>query len=336
MSYLIYIIVLLVILLCIALYYIWQLHLSKHILTKDLQSKQIELEFSNSSLIEKDLELKHSNEKNILETRLDAINNKLGLIEHLNKNVANLQQIFGSKQHRGLFGERKLIDILQDELAASQYSIQKSLSTNVRPDVVIYLPTKPNVLAIDAKFPYESFELLKKALHNNEKLQYETYHKAFISDMKKHIKDIGNKYIIIGETQDFALLFIPAESIFTYIAEKCSDLQAIAAANKVVLCTPNILMLMIHIIKSLNKDQQMQLHARSIQENVNKLVNDINKLTECNKKLQRHFLQSTEDLETINKITTKIDNNIKKITDIEVENKPDITLPFGNTMYNIN
>lgn len=335
MDYSSYIFIILAIFLFIAFYYIWQLTIEKKLLQNNLIDKQIDLDDYRYRLSKTELELEASNEKNTLEQRLDAINNKLGLIEHLHNNVNNLQQIFGSKQHRGLFGEHKLIDILRDELTPSQYDIQKSLNANTRPDAIIYLPTQPNILAIDAKFPYESFKSLKEARNNNDKLRYETYRKAFISDMKKHIKDIANKYIIPGETQDFALLFIPAESIFTYIVEECSELQELTAGRKIILCTPNILMLIIHIVKSLNKDQQMQLHAHSIRENVLKLTKDIDALTIINKKLQRHFEQAQEDLASINKSTDKLEKHIETIANIEIENKFELQIPCNST-YNIN
>lgn len=322
----------LVIFLFVSLYRIWQLSIAKNSLTNELKYAEIEITSYKNIINEKNLELKTFTEKTSLDERLDAINSKLGLIEHLSSNVNSIQQIFGSKQHRGLFGEHKLLDILSDELTADQYSSQYVLANNTRPDIVIHLPSQPNLLAIDAKFPYESFKAIKEGQKFNEKQHAEIHHKAFISDMKKHIKDIASKYIIPDQTQDFALLFVPAESIFTYIAEDCPEIQTLAASHKVILCTPNILMLVIRIIKSLNKDHQMQIHARSIQEEVMKLTGEVAKLSERNKKLQRHFAQGIEDLEIIDKITSKIDKNIIKITNIEVEDDNNIFLNINNTL----
>lgn len=285
-----YISLILVIFLIIALYYIWQLTIEKKI--------------------------RFLEENNNLTQRLDAINHKLGLIDRLNNNIDNLQQIFGSKQHRGLYGEHKLLDILKDELTAGQYNSQYILANNTRPDIVLNLATQPSLLAIDAKFPYEAFKAIKEN-EIKDKLYEAAQLKAFINDIKKHIKDVSNKYIIAGQTQDFALLFIPAESIFTYIMEHGAEIQTFAAANKVILCTPNILMLIIRIVKSLNKDYQMQLHARAIQDEVMKMAEDIQKLNIRNKKLQRHFSQAIEDLEIIDKTTNKIDHQITKIHNID-------------------
>lgn len=322
----------LVIFLFVSLYRIWQLSIAKNSLSNELKHTKSEIIYYKNIINEKNLELRTFTEKTSLGERLDAINNKLGLIENLSSNVNNIQKIFGSKQHRGLFGEHKLLDILSDELNSNQYSSQYVLTNNTRPDIVIHLPSQPDLLAIDAKFPYESFKAIKESEALNEKQHKEIYHKAFISDMKKHIKDIANKYIIPDQTQDFALLFVPAESIFTYIAEDCSEVQILAASHKVILCTPNILMLVIRIIKSLNKDHQIQVHARSIQEQVMKLTGEVAKLSERNKKLQKHFAQGVEDLEIINKITNKIDKNITKITNIEVEADNNIFLNINNNL----
>lgn len=294
-----YVIYLLTTLLLIAILLIWQLYKEKNQLLYELHS-------SNHKCSE------YENKLNI-DNRLSYITSRLGIIDQLSHNVQDLQRIFNTKNQRGAFGENKLLDILRDELPASYYSSQYILNNNTRPDTVIYLPCEPSIICIDAKFPLENFSSILSAQAIQDKIKVDLAKKAFIIDMKKHIKDVSQKYILLEQTQDMAILFIPAESIFSYICEECPQLQLFAAQNKVILCTPNTLMLVLNIIKSLIRDQEMQKNAREIKAEVLKLTADLNKIADTNDKILKHFHKTISELETMYKLTNKANNFINKI-----------------------
>ncbi len=98
--------------------------------------------------------------------------------------------------------------IIRDALPANAYAFQHTLSTGARPDCALKLPGDDKILAVDAKFPLEAFTALKNA-HD------EAFRKTALArvraDLGKHIKDISERYLLAGETQDVAILFVPSE-----------------------------------------------------------------------------------------------------------------------------
>lgn len=257
---------------------------------------------------------------------LGAIQHRLGIIdkaqqqiENLSTSFANLNHMLGSKQQRGFYGEQKLEAIIRDELSAGQYAMQFTLSTRVRPDCVLFLPHDKKPLAIDSKFPLESFASIHEATGRGEKLRAEIAHKSFLSDMKKHITDISRKYIIAGETQDMAFIFLPAESIYVYIAQECSTLLELASREHVVLTSPNSLMLAVKIVQSMMREVNICNNARLIQSETGALLQEIAKLAKQTSDVQRHFTMCENDLGELAKACLRISRRGEKIEHIAID-----------------
>lgn len=247
--------------------------------------------------------------------RLAVIDRAQRTISDLSGQVGQLQAILSNKQTRGAFGQARMEAIIQDQLPPSGYSLQATLSGGSRPDCLVHMPNGAPPLAIDAKFPLEAFNLLRQAASDEELKQAQA---QFRRDFSKHIGDIKERYLIPGETQDTAFLFVPSESIFAELNENFEDLIQKAHRSRVVIVSPSLLMLSIQVIQAVLRDARMREQAHLIQAEVRHLTDDIVRLNERVGKLQSHFTQANKDIDQILISTEKIGKRGRRIEDLDL------------------
>ncbi len=254
-----------------------------------------------------------------LHERLAVIDRAQRTITDLSGQVVELQSILANKQTRGAFGQGRMELIIQDQLPSSAYSFQATLSSGVRPDCLIFMPNGAPPLAIDAKFPLEAFHLIRNA-ETDEALRIGQT--QFRRDFTKHITDIGEKYLIPGETQETAFLFVPSESIFAELHERFEDLVQKAHRSRVVIVSPSLLMLSIQVVQAVLRDARMREQAHLIQAEVTRLLDDVSRLNDRVGKLQSHFAQANKDIDQILISTDKISRRGRKIEELELGEAP--------------
>jgi DNA recombination protein RmuC len=253
-----------------------------------------------------------------IQTRLTVIDeaqkNISALSGTLSGQVVSLQEIFSNKQSRGLFGQTQMEAIIADALPPGSYEFQATLSNGSRPDCVIRLPGSKTAIVIDSKFPLESFTALNKAGEADRKAAAA----AVRSDMLKHVKDISEKYLLPGETQTPAIMFVPSESIYAELHENFADVIQRSQRAQVIVVSPNILMLAITTVQTVMKDARMREQASKIQMEVGALLQDVRLLGDRVGKLQTHFNQADTDIKNILISTGKIANRAEKIEKVEL------------------
>jgi DNA recombination protein RmuC len=264
-----------------------------------------------------------------LQERLAVIDDAQKNITSLTGQVVELQNILDNKQTRGAFGQSRMEIIVQDGLPLGTYKFQATLSNNKRPDCLIIMPNNAPALVIDAKFPLEAWSAIQDA-QTTESTKSATA--QFRRDMDVHIKAISEKYLIAGETQDTAFMFVPSESIFAEIHEKFEGIVQKAHKARVVIVSPSLLLLSIQVIQALLKDARMQEQAHLIQDEVSKLMEDMARLDERVRKLQNHFNLTAADIDQILISTGKLTRHGDRIealefaatggADTEIENSP--------------
>jgi DNA recombination protein RmuC len=251
-----------------------------------------------------------------LNERLAVIDRAQTNITALSSEIVSLQSILSNKQTRGAFGQGRMEVIIGDGLAANAYAFQTTLSNGRRPDCVIYMPNGAPSLVIDAKFPLESWQRLGEAQTPEEQRQAAT---GFKTDMGVHVKAISENYLIAGETQDTAFLFVPSESIFADLHERFEDVVQKAIRARVVIVSPSILMLSIQVIQALLRDVRMREEAHKIQREVRELLLDVGRLDERVRKLQTHFQQANNDIGDILTSSGKVARRGERIEAMEFE-----------------
>jgi len=251
-----------------------------------------------------------------LNERLAVIDRAQANITSLSKDVVGLQSILANKQTRGAFGQGRMETIIGDGLPTGAYAFQHTLSNNSRPDCVVFMPNGAPALVIDAKFPLESWQRLTGAKDEHEA---QVAKLGFRQDMQVHIRAISEKYLIAGETQDTAFLFVPSESIFADIHERFEDVVQRAARARVVIVSPSLLMLSIQVVQALLRDVRVREEAHRIQAEVRELVGDVGRLKERVIALQKHFTQANNDIGDILTSTSKIVRRGQKIDELELD-----------------
>jgi DNA recombination protein RmuC len=251
-----------------------------------------------------------------LQERLAVIDAAQNNIQTLAKDVVGLQAILSNKQTRGAFGQGRMEAIVADALPQGAYGFQTMLSNGTRPDCTIAMPNGAPPLVIDAKFPLEAWNVFREAtdadLRRNAGQQ-------FRRDLEVHIKDISEKYLIHGETQETAFLFVPSESIFAEIHEHFENVVQKAQRARIVIVSPSLLMLSIQVIQAVLKDQRMREQAHLIQGEVALLMDDLGRLDDRTRKLQSHFLAAQKDVEQILTSSDKLNRRGAKIGALELE-----------------
>lgn len=250
-----------------------------------------------------------------LQERLAVIDTAQNNIQALAKDVVGLQAILSNKQTRGAFGQARMEAVISDGLPSNAYAFQPTLSNGNRPDCVVYMPNKAPSLVIDAKFPLEAWNAMRDA-DGGDVLKQVT--QQFKRDIEVHIKDISDKYLLRGETQDTAFMFVPSESIFAEIHENFEGLVQKAHRARVVIVSPSLLMLSLQVIQAVLKDARMREQAHLIQGEVVRLVEDVVRLDDRVRKLQSHFGQTQRDIDQILTSTDKVTKRGARIEALEI------------------
>ena len=251
-----------------------------------------------------------------LHERIAVIDRAQATIAELAGQVGELRTILSDKQARGAFGQGRMEAIVSDALPPNAYSFQATLKSGVRPDCLVFLPNGAAPIAIDAKFPLEGWLALKEAVGEAEEKHAG---QLFRRDVIRHVLDIRDKYLVAGETQDTAFMFVPSETIFADLNERFADIVQKAHRARVVIVSPALLVLSIQVVQALLRDQRMREQAHVIQAEVGLLLDDVGRLAERVAKLDTHFSQTTKDLGEIAVSADKIVKRGRRIETVDLD-----------------
>jgi DNA recombination protein RmuC len=245
-----------------------------------------------------------------LNERLAVIDAAQARLTEMTREVMSLKDILANKQARGAFGQGRMEAIVRDGLPAGAYDFQFTLSNRARPDCVIRLPGDARLLAVDAKFPLEAFSALRAARADEARRAAQARVRA---DVGKHVKDIAERYLLPGETQDIALMFVPSEAIYSDLVEHFDELVQKAHRARVVIVSPTLMMMAINVAQAILRDARMRDEAHAIQAEVGKLLNDVRLLVERSAKLETHFAQAQDDMHGIGAASLRIARRAERI-----------------------
>jgi DNA recombination protein RmuC len=254
---------------------------------------------------------------------LQKLNERLAVIDSAQKNltdltsqVTSLRDVLSNKQARGAFGQGRMEAIVKDGLPKTCYEFQFTLSNRMRPDCAVFLHDDKRPLVIDAKFPLEAVTAFREAKSEDERSKAA---QRLRQDVARHVADIAEKYLIPGETQEMALMFVPAESVYAELHEGFDDIVQKAYRARVVLVSPSLLMLAIQVMQQIQRDAKMREAAESIRTEVDHMTDDLGRLRERVLKLQQHFGQLNEDVRQILISADKIDKRAGRIKELEFD-----------------
>ncbi|SEL57130.1 DNA recombination protein RmuC [Roseovarius azorensis] len=251
-----------------------------------------------------------------LQQRLQAIDKAQDNITKLSGDVLSLQDILSNKQTRGAFGEIQLTDIVTKALPSDSYSLQHTLTSGRRADCLIHLPNPPGPICIDSKFPLEAYEALRRAKTDwdlNEAA------KAMRVAVRKHIRDISEKYIIEGETADGALMFLPSEAVYAELHANFPELVREGFTARVWIVSPTTCMATLNTMRAILKDARMREQAGAIRRELGLLFADVDRLGNRVENLDRHFHQAAKDISDIKISADKAGRRARRLDNFDFE-----------------
>lgn len=251
-----------------------------------------------------------------LQQRLTAIDKAQENITKLSGDVLSLQDILSNKQTRGAFGEIQLNDIVSKALPSDSYTLQATLSNARRADCLIHLPNPPGPIVIDSKFPLEPYEALR-----NAKTDWELNEAArqLRTAVKKHIKDISEKYIIEGETADGALMFLPSEAVYAELHANFSELVREGFTARVWIVSPTTCMATLNTMRAILKDARMREQAGAIRRELGLRYQDVDRLGTRIENLDRPFAQAAKDITEIKISADKAGKRARRLDNFDFE-----------------
>lgn len=253
--------------------------------------------------------------------RLTKIDEAQKKIDNLSTDIVSLQSILTDKKSRGIFGEINLKHILVSifgEKNDNVYRLQYTFGNNTIADAVIFAPEPLGTVAIDSKFPLENYQIMVD--RNKSQVERTTAEKQFKIDVKKHIDAISDKYIIPGVTSNQAIMFLPAEAIFSEINAYHSDLVEYAYKRHVWITSPTTLISTFTVIQVLLKNIERDKYASIIHDELNKLGIEFSRYKERWDKLSRSIETVNKDVESIHVTTDKISKRFESISSVDIKN----------------
>ena len=256
--------------------------------------------------------------------RLALIDEAQKKITELSGNVVSLQEVLNDKRSRGAFGEVQLNSLISNVMPEQSYALQYKLSNEKIADCVLFLPEPTGMIAIDSKFPLESFRKMTDI--SLGELERSNAEKQFRNDVQKHIKDISEKYIIKGETSDGAVMFLPAEAIFAEIQSHYPELVDRAHQARVWMVSPTTLWATLNTARAVLKDAATREQVHIIQEHLRHLATDFDRFQTRMDDLAKHIDQAHRDVDKINTSAKKITSRFEKIEKVELESEEQVAI----------
>ena len=251
-------------------------------------------------------------------TRIDEAQKR---ITELSSNVVSLQEVLTDKRSRGAFGEVQLAGLVRNVMPEGSFVLQHTLSNGTRVDCLLTLPEPTGNVAIDAKFPLESFQrMLDNDLAETERARAA---RQFRLDIRKHIRDIADKYLIDGETADGAVMFLPAEAIFAEIHAHFPELVEEAQRARVWLVSPTTLMAVLTTARAVLKDEATRKQVHIIQDHLRRLSEDFGRFQQRMDKLAVHIRQAHDDVKQVNTSAKKITSRFLDIDQVQLPEPED-------------
>ena len=283
--------------------------------------------------LDKNFEKSNKTFMDVLE-RLSKIDEAQKKIDGLNSEIVSLQSVLTDKKTRGTFGEVNLEYILNNAFGNNKsgiYETQHKFSNGYIVDALLYAPAPLGTIAIDSKFPLENYQRMTDK--TKDKAIRDQAEKMFVADIKKHINDISEKYIIPGETSDEAIMFLPAEALFAEINAYHPELLNYAYSKRVWITGPTTLISTLSIISMILKNMERDKYAKVIHEELNKLSIEFSRYKDRWDKLARSVKtvnQSIDELHTTSEKITKRFDSINSVDIDKLASKEDEKVAIGN------
>jgi DNA recombination protein RmuC len=249
--------------------------------------------------------------------RLAHIDEAQRRIAELSGNILTLQEILCDKRSRGALGEVQLAALVRNVLPESAFALQHTLSSGARVDCLVFLPPPTGNVAIDAKFPLESYRRLSDPdARDSERRSAE---RQFAVDLRRHVRDIAAKYLIPGETAEGAVMFVPAEAVFAEIHARHPGVVDEAHRARVWLASPTTLMAILSTARAVLRDEATRQQAHLIRQHLDQLGEDFQRFRQRLENLARHVELANRDVQEVSASARRLTQRFQRLDDGQLE-----------------
>ncbi|NPD46204.1 MULTISPECIES: DNA recombination protein RmuC [unclassified Lentimicrobium] len=311
-------------------------------LKENVDSSLKSIREDNSSQLEKmrqtvDEKLQSTLEKRLGESfklvsdRLELVHKGLGEMQTLASGVGDLKKVLTNVKTRGVLGEYQLGNILEQILTSEQYAknVQTKKGSQAHVEFAIKLPGKTddkNVwLPIDSKFPIENYQLLLEAYEEGDKDKIDSVQKLLLRSIDGFAKDISSKYIDPPHTTDFAIMFLPVESLYAEVLRHAGVFEKLQRDYKITITGPTTLSALLSSLNMGFRTLAVQKRSSEVWDVLKAVKQEFGNFAEHLDKVQKHLNTASTSLETLSSTRTNaINRKLRNIQTLDMSNEQNI------------
>ena len=298
-----------------------------------------EIRMSVNEKLSETLETKLNESYSVIQQRLDAVTRGIGEVHSLAEGVSDIKKVFSNVKLRGTWGETQLGALLAQMLAPNQYASNVKLNplSDQMVDFAVILPDKTSesvYLPIDSKFPIEEYKRLIDATNLCDKDAEEKAMKSLAKAIKLQADSIATKYILPPRTTDFAVMYLPLESLYAE-ALKIPELSDYLALRRILICGPTNLSALLSTLQTGFKVSAIEKRSQEIWQLLSVFKHEFTKFSDVLDKTQKKLQEAQDSIETAAGRTRAIAKKLKNVDmgitdDLLSEGNTPPTLPFNN------
>jgi DNA recombination protein RmuC len=278
----------------------------------------------------------------LVSERLEAVHKGLGDMQTLATGVGDLKRVLSNVKTRGVLGEYQLEAILEQILTPDQYAknVKTKQGSNALVEFAVKLPNKQNSneplwLPIDSKFPKEAFELLTDAYEHGSPELIEEHRRTFSKGIRNCAQDICSKYIDAPNTTDFAILFLPFESLYAEVLRTPGLFESMQRECRVIITGPTTLSALLNSLQMGFRTLAIEKRSGEVWQLLSAVKTEFGNFSGLLDKAQKNIQTGLDQLENVVGVRTRaIQKRLKGVEVLTSEEAQNILPLMNDEMVN--
>ena len=297
-------------------------------LQQDNEKKLEQMRQTVDEKLNSSLENRLSQSFSIINERLQAVYEGIGVMKQLASGVGDLKKVLTNVKSRGVWGEVQLENLLEQILTHEQFASQININpkNQERVDFAIKMPGKNEELVylpIDAKFPIEDYQRLVEASENGNKEDVDAAVKGLERRIKDEAKHISEKYILLPKTTDFAVMYLSIEGLYAEVLRIPGLAEHLQQQYKVVVCGPTTLSALLNSLQLGFKTLSIEKRSSEVWQLLGTIKQEFSKFVDLLAKTQKKLSEASNTIEFATKKSRTIERKLKNVSSMaEIDEPP--------------
>lgn len=264
----------------------------------------------------------------LVSDRLEQVHNGLGEMKALATGVGDLKKVLTNVKTKGIWGEIQLGNILEEVLTTDQYveNVATKKNSNDRVEFAIKIPSKQDsdkfiYLPVDSKFPNEIYENLINAQESGNVEAVRESIKQLENRIKLEAKTIRDKYISPPETTDFAVLFVPTESLYAEVLKIQGLVEFLQNTYRVTVTGPTTMAAFLNSLQMGFRTLAIQKRSSEVWETLGKVKTEFGKFGDIIEKTKKKLQEASNNMDKVAIRTRAIQRNLNEVEELPSEEK---------------